>query len=335
MAEAIQSRKKEHVEAVLTGGVEAERKTTGFEKVEFEHCCLPELDWKDIDTTTTFLGRKFDAPFIVTGMTGGYPEAERINNDLAAACQAEGVAFGLGSMRAMVENPALARTFDVRQKAPKVFLIGNIGGAQLKKMELAKLRGALDALKADALAVHLNPCHEAAQQGGDLAWKGVLDAVRRTVKECGRPVIAKEVGNGVSAAVAKKLESAGVAAIDVAGAGGTSWVAVELARGGKREADVFWDWGIPTATAVKEVSKAIKIPVVASGGVRSGLDAAKAIRLGATLAGAAAPFIKAQRNGGGEGVRAEIRAWKEQLKIAMLCTGSRSLAELRKARLVE
>lgn len=332
---SIQSRKREHVETVITGNANFRKATNGFENFFFENCSLPEVDWEEIDVSQTFLGRKLGAPFMITGMTGGYPEAENINGDLAAAADAEGVAFGLGSMRAMIEKPELKPTYAVRGRAPNVLLFGNIGGIQLKRLKMERLKQALREVGADMLAIHLNPSQEAVQAGGDVDWKGVLDAIRQACAEVGMPVIAKEVGAGISAPVAKKLEAAGVKAIDIAGAGGTSWVGVEVLRGGKREGNDFWDWGIPTATALQEVSKAVKIPVIASGGMRTGLEAAKAIRLGATLAGGAAPFIKAQKQGGEKSVRDKIVEWRNQLKIAMLCTGSRNLTELRKARLLE
>ncbi len=332
-APPIQSRKKEHVEAVLNGNVGYRHKTNGFEAVDFEHCALPELDWEEIDTATEFLGFKLKAPLMVTGMTGGYADAETINNDIAAACEAEGVAFGLGSMRAMIEKPELKATFSVRKRAPKTFIAGNIGGIQLKKIPVEKIRAALDDIGANALCIHLNPSQEAVQAGGDVDWKGVLPAIENCCKKLGKPVIVKEVGSGISGPVARRLEAAGASAIDVAGAGGTSWVAVELARGGNVEGGVLWDWGVPTAVAVQQVRHATKLPIIASGGIRSGLEAAKAIRLGAALAGGAAPFIKAQKQGGTKAVQKEIQSWVSQLKMAMLCTGSTDLKALRNARL--
>jgi len=330
----IQSRKREHVETVISSSVEHTCKGNGFDAIDFEHDALPEVNLSEINTQTTFLGFKLEAPFIVTGMTGGYPDAEQINKDLAVACEKEGIAFGLGSMRAMVEKPELTRTYDVRKAAPNVFLLGNFGGIQLKTIPIEKIRTACDTLKVNALAVHLNPAQEAVQAGGDTEWKGVLKAITEACKKLGYPIVAKEVGAGLSAEACKKLEAAGVKAIDVSGAGGTSWVAVEILRGGKPEGKVFWDWGIPTATALHNAAAAVDVPLIASGGIRNGLEAAKAIRLGATLAGAASPFIKAQRAGGVEAVRKELQAWKSQLKIAMLCTGSKDLAALRKAKLL-
>lgn len=330
----IEKRKLEHVEIVLNQKVEARFKTNGFEAIEFEHCALPEIDFEEISLETDFLGRKIDAPFIVTGMTGGFGEAEKINKQIASACDKEGIVFGLGSMRAIYEQPSLAKTYSVRKGAKKVFLCGNIGGIQLKKIPLEKLEKVLLEVGCNALCVHLNPMHEAVQREGDLDWRGVLKAVGGACRFLKMPVIAKEVGSGISSSVAKQLEAAGVKAVDVSGAGGTSWSGgVESFRGGRSEAETFWDWGIPTATAVREVSQGVRLPVIASGGVRNGLEAAKAIRLGAALAGAAAPFLKAQALGGEEGVRSLIQKWKRELRMACFGTGSKDLLALKRARL--
>ena len=264
---AIRQRKLEHVQVVLEKQAAYRHKTTGFELVEFEHNALPEIDFIEIDLSTQFLGRKLAAPLMITGMTGGYGQAEQINGDLAAAADKEGIAFGLGSMRALFEEPELAKTYGVRKRAPKAFLCGNIGGIQLKKIKVETIESVLSYLKADALCVHLNPMHEASQKDGDLDWRGVLPAITKLCKELKQPVIAKEVGTGISASVALKLEKAGVKAIDVSGAGGTSWAGgVEYYRGGSPTAELFWDWGIPTATALKQCSQVVKVPLIASGG---------------------------------------------------------------------
>jgi isopentenyl-diphosphate delta-isomerase len=200
-------------------------------------------------------------------------------------------------------------------------------------MELPRLEKVLLEAGCDALCVHLNPMHEAAQAAGDLDWRGVLKAVGEASRYLRIPVVAKEVGSGISGQVAKQLEAAGVKAIDVSGAGGTSWSGgVESFRGGRPEAETFWNWGIPTAASLREVCPSVRVPVIASGGLRSGLDAAKAIRLGASLAGAAAPFLKAQRAGGEKGVRELIARWKRELRMACFGTGSKDLLALKKAR---
>jgi isopentenyl-diphosphate delta-isomerase len=330
----IERRKLEHVEIVLNKQVEAREKTTGFELMEFEHCALPEIDFDAIDLSTEFLGHKLQAPLMVTGMTGGYGAAEEINCDIAAAADKEGIAFGVGSMRAIFEQPQLAGTYKVRKVAKNVFLAGNIGGFQLKHFTTDRINRVLSDVGCDALCVHLNPMHEAVQKEGDLDWTGVLDAIRALCRDSKVPIIAKEVGSGISGTLARQLQSVGVKAIDVSGAGGTSWSGgVESYRGGRPQAQLFWDWGIPTAIAVRDVSTAVRVPVIASGGVRNGLESAKAIRLGATLAGAASPFLKAQAKGGEKAVRETISRWKRELRMACFGTGSKDLAALRKARL--
>ncbi len=330
----IEQRKLEHVDIVLNKPVEYREKKNGFEAIEFEHTALPEIDFDEINIEQDFLGRRLKAPLMVTGMTGGFGAAEEINCDIAAACEKEGIVFGLGSMRAVIEHPKLASTYKVRQRAKNVFLCGNIGGIQLKKTPLPALEKAMNDVGCDALCVHLNPIHEAVQKEGDLDWRGVLKSVSEACKFLKIPVVAKEVGSGISGPVAKQLEAAGVKAIDVSGAGGTSWAGgVESYRGGRPEAETFWDWGIPTATALRDCAQTVRVPLVASGGVRNGLEVAKAIRLGATLGGAASPFLKAQASGGEKGVRELIQKWKRELKMACFGTGSKDLLALKRARL--
>lgn len=326
-------RKGEHVKIVLEKDVDHSY-PTGLEGIRFLHYALPELDYNEVSTEAVFLGKKLNAPFLVTGMTGGYAEAVKINQDIARACEQEGIAFAVGSQRAMIEKPELLSTYNVRDVAPNVFLAGNIGGFQVKKYSVKQIQQMVDAIQADALCVHLNPAQEMAQPEGDVDWSGVLEAVTKLCGELSVPVIAKEVGHGINGVVAKELVKAGVKAIDVSGAGGTSWVAVEHHRGGN-SGEVFWDWGVPTAEALQQCSKAVKVPLIASGGVRSGLDVAKAVRLGATLGGAASPFIKAQNRSGWTEVVEYIKKWKRELKTAMLLTRSKDLFELRKAELLE
>lgn len=332
MSKQTKARKTAHVNICLKKRVEASE-AAGFEAIRFTHYALPELDFKEIDLKTVFLGKKLFAPFMINAITGGYAGAEKINKDLARACEQEGIAFGLGSQRAMIEDTRLARTFKVRDVAPNIFLAGNIGATQLKEIPLAKIEAALEAVEANALCIHLNPLQSIVQKDGDLNWRNCLRALEKACEKLRVPVIAKEVGCGVNAQTARELEQAGVAAIDVAGLGGTSWSAVELYRGGS-EGKTFWNWGIPTIESLKQCVGAVKIPLIASGGVRSGLDAAKAIRLGASLAGAALPFLKAQNKGGALGVRNEISRWKNELKTAMFLTRSKNLTQLRQAQLL-
>ncbi len=321
----------EHIGIVLNEDVKGHT-PTGFEKYRLEYHSLPELDLSKVDLRTTFLGKELKAPLMVTGMTGGCADAKRINADIAKACALEGIIFAVGSQRAMLEDPSLKDTYALKEKG--LFLCGNIGAYQLKKYPPKKIREMAEAIKADALCVHLNPLQEAVQPEGDTDWAGVLEKIEVLCGSIDLPVIAKEVGTGINATVAKELEKAGCAAIDVSGVGGTSWSAVEHFRGGK-SGDVFRDFGIPTAEALIECLKAVKLPLIASGGITNGLEAAKALRLGASIAGAAAPFLKAQQSGGSPAVKELIVKYKHELRTAMFLTRSKDLAALRKAKLAK
>jgi len=334
-AKVIKKRKGEHVRIAMNENVQARGVTAGFEKVRFAHYALPELDYKEISLSTTFLGRKLDAPFMVISGTGGYDDAEKINKSLAQACSEHNVALQLGSQRAMIEDPALAKTYRVRDVAPNVFLVGNIGVAQLRDTPLEKISAALSLVEANALAVHLNPLQEAVQPEGDKDFKFCLAAIAKACEKLDVPVIAKEVGGGINLQVAQELENAGVKAIDVSGVGGTSWAAMELKRKGAAAGETFWDWGIPTVQALRECASEVKVPLIVSGGVRSGLEVAKGIRLGASLGAAAMPFVRAAVSGGPEAASEMIKRWKDELRIAMFCTRSKDLSSLRKARLLE
>ncbi len=319
----IRSRKQDHVESVRKRDVEYSF-SAGFSDVRFLHASLPEMDFGNVDCSTFIFGKKVSAPVIIVGMTGGYADAEKINLQLAAAAEKEGLAMGLGSQRAMIEKPELASTFKVRRAAPSIPIIGNIGGCQLKKYGVKKVREMLDAVEADALAIHLNPLQEVVQPEGDSEFSGVLAQIGIFARELGLPVIVKETGAGISRETALLLKKAGVKMVDVSGSGGTSWSKVEYLR--SKEEATFADWGNPTCECIASCSDVVE--TIASGGVRSGLDAAKAIALGASFAGAALPFLKAKDAG------AEAAKWKRDLKIAMLLTGSRNVAALKKAKLV-
>lgn len=319
----IRSRKKDHVESAMKKQVEY-GVSAGFGEVRFLHNPLPEMDLEDVDASCTLFGKKMSSPLIIVGMTGGYPDAEKINLGLAAACEKEGLAMGLGSQRAMVEKPELASTYKVRKAAPSIPLIGNIGGCQLKNYGVKKVRAMLDGVEADALAIHLNPLQEMCQPEGDKKFSGILQQIGIFAKDLGLPVIVKETGAGISREAALLLKKNGVKMIDVSGAGGTSWSKVEYLRSGERM--TFADWGNPTCECVAACSDVVE--VIASGGVRNGLDAAKAIALGASFAGAALPFLRAKD------AAAEAKEWKDELRIAMLLSGSKNVAGLRKAKLV-
>jgi len=319
----IRSRKKDHVDSARKKDVEY-KIGAGFSDVRFVHDSLPELDLGEINPACRMFGKKLASPLLIVAITGGYTEAGKINLTLAQAAENEQVAFGLGSQRAMIEKPELASTYKVRKVAPSIPLIGNIGGCQLEKYGVKKVREALDIVEADALAVHLNPLQEICQPEGDNRFRGITQQLGVFARDLGLPVIAKETGAGISRECAIKLKRAGVKMIDVAGAGGTSWSKEEYIRSGREP--VLSDWGNPTCECIAACSDVVE--VIGSGGVRSGLDSAKAIALGAAYAGAALPFIRTRNP------QAEIARWKEELRLVMLLCGSRDLTALKNAKLV-
>ncbi|MDI9620095.1 MAG: type 2 isopentenyl-diphosphate Delta-isomerase [Candidatus Nezhaarchaeota archaeon] len=339
----IVDRKLEHINVCLEKDVEMHRNTSGFEDVWLVHRCLPELDLDDVKLETEFLGFKLRAPLMISAMTGGHPKAKIINEVLAEVVEEMGLAMAVGSQRAALIDGRLADTFSVaRRKAPTAFLVANIGAAQLiSDLSPSDIRRAVEMIDADALNVHLNPTHEFSQLRGEPRFRGVLQAIRKAAESIDVPVIAKETGCGVSREDAVRLvEEANVKAIEVAGAGGTSWCKVEVYRSQMhgeqlkaRIADVFSEWGIPTALSVVEVKSSVDVPVIASGGIRSGLDCAKALAIGADLAGVALPALRAAVEGG-EALRAMLTVFIEQLRAAMFLTGSRGLRELRRADVV-
>jgi isopentenyl-diphosphate delta-isomerase len=296
-----ESRKADHIRICLEEDVQGRGITSGFERYRFVHQALPEINLSDVDTSLELWGRRLKVPLLISSMTGGAPRAQEINRNLALAAQELGIAMGVGSQRAALQNPGLAPTYQVRQLAPDIPLFANIGAVQLNyTYGVDECRRAVDMIEADALILHLNALQEAVQPEGDTNFAGLADKIARVCKEVGVPVIAKEVGWGISMDAARLLWEAGVSAIDVAGAGGTSWSQVELYRiptdRGRLVAEAFTGWGIPTAASLLEVQKA-GVPsggrLFASGGIRNGIDAAKALALGADLVGMARPFLKA------------------------------------------
>ena len=298
--EIIKQRKRDGIEIPLNNDVQAKTTSTYLEYVKLIHNALPELDYDEIDISTTFLKRKFSAPLIIDSMTGGAPEAARINGRLGELAEKYGFAMGLGSQRAGLESEELAETYSIaRKNAPSAFLIANIGGAQLAKgLTIDNIKKIIDMIQADALVIHLNPLQELIQPEGEPKYKGVFSKISEISGALDVPVIVKEVGAGISKEVAVKLEVSGVSAINVAGAGGTSWAGVEKLRAEASNNDlkihlgeIFWDWGIPTATSLIEVKKTVKVPIIASGGLRNGMEIAKCIVLGASMCAMAYPFL--------------------------------------------
>jgi len=331
---AIAKRKSDHLEVAASGRAEF-AKSTLLEHVHLVHQALPELAVDDIDLSTSLAGKQLAAPLVITGMTGGTPEAAAVNRDLARAAQDAGIALGLGSQRAMAEHPELAATYRVRDVAPDVVLFGNVGGVQALAMGAARVVELARQIGADALAVHLNPGQELIQDRGDRDFRGVRDAIARLVDASPVPVIVKETGCGLSSQAAQSLRAIGVHTVDVSGAGGTSWVAVETVRAAEGSPSAalgreLWDWGLPTAVAVVSCARA-GLDVIASGGLRTGYDIARALALGARAGGMAAPMLRAQRAGGAEAVAALIAQIMASIRAVCLLTGCRSARDLARA----
>jgi isopentenyl-diphosphate delta-isomerase len=328
----LSSRKSDHIRVNLEQDVSSGL-TSGLERYRFLHQALPELDLDDVDTHLELFGKRLSAPLLISSMTGGTGEAAQINRALAAAAQSAGVAMGLGSQRAAIEQPELAYTFQVRDVAPNILLFANLGAVQLNySYGIDQCRRAVEMAGADALILHLNPLQEALQPEGDTRFSGLLAKIEQVCRALEVPVVVKEVGWGISAKAASALASAGVAAIDVAGAGGTSWSQVEMHRIADPDlaqvAAAFRAWGIPTAESIRLVRQAAPdVPVFASGGLRGGIDVTKSIALGARLGGLASPFLKAAAQGADAAHAAIARVCRE-IKICMFAAGAGSLDQL-------
>lgn len=337
-----EKRKLEHLEAALKGGVEA-TDTTMLEDVKLIHRALPELNLDDVSVEAELFGVKVAAPIIISAITGGHKVAAKVNETLAKAAQSLRIAMGVGSQRAALEDPRLEHTYRVaRDVAPDVPLIANVGATQLLTgFKLEHVLKAIKMIDANALAIHLNPAQEALQEEGTPRFKGVLDAVRELVREVPVPVIVKEVGSGVPYEDAVKLERIGVEYLDVAGLGGTSWPAIEglrlLKSGNSLKSGVseaFRNWGIPTAASICEAVAHTKLKVIASGGIRSGVNVAKALSLGAIASGVALPLLKPAYRGDVNGVIGVLKSLIEGLKVSMFLMGVRKLEELRASKVI-
>ncbi len=334
----ITKRKTDHIKINLERDVRSAL-TTGLEKYHFVHEALPELDLERVDTRLKLFGKQLAAPILVSSMTGGSKEASLINQRLAEAAQEAGLAMGVGSQRAALEHPEQTHTFSVARKAaPGILLFANLGAVQLNYgYSLDECRRAVDMIQADALILHLNPLQEAVQAGGDTNFKDLAKKIEAICRKLEAPVIAKEVGWGISERAAKLLADCGVSAIDVAGAGGTSWSQVEMYRAPdeftRELAAVFVGWGIPTADSILNVKKAAPfMPIFASGGIKDGLDIAKCIALGATLGGMAGNFLKAAAIST-EKVIETMELTKRQIKVTMFATGAKNLKKINRSKL--
>ncbi|WGM89580.1 MAG: type 2 isopentenyl-diphosphate Delta-isomerase [Candidatus Bathyarchaeum tardum] len=336
MDDIIGERKADHIEVSLKENVQARNVTTGFEDVTLVHRALPEINRAQINLSTTVFGYKFSAPLFVGAMTGGTPQAKRINAVIAQAVEELGLGMGVGSQRIAIDNPEVADSFSVvREKAPTAFVLANIGGPQLvNKYGVAEAKKAVEMVKANALAIHLNPLQEAVQPEGDTDYSNLLQKIRKLVQDLDVPVIVKETGAGVSAEDAAMLEAAGVAGIDVAGVGGTSWAGVEYFRAKARNdgssqklGETFWDWGIPSAVSLVETVNSVNLPVIASGGIRTGVDVVKSLALGASLTSATFPFLGPATKDS-EDVKKALMYFVEEVKNAMFLVGASSVQKL-------
>ena len=328
-------RKADHLDICIQQDVGFRRRTTLLEDVEFVHNALPELSLAEVDTGVAVLGRRLRAPLIIAAMTGGTLRAEKINRELAALAQELGIGFAFGSQRPMLTE-GNRRGFEVRDVAPDILLLGNIGAVQARETSTMDMAAVLDVTGADALCVHLNPAMELVQGGGDRDFRGCLDTIGRLAWELQRPVIVKETGAGISRDVGRRIAEVGITWVDTSGAGGTSWVGVESLRAqGERgnQGRRFWDWGIPTAASLVQLD-GLGLETVATGGVASGMDAARCLALGARLVGIARPVLLAYAQGGVPAVALLLREVIDDLRFAMTLTGCRTPADLRALPLV-
>ncbi len=330
---AISDRKKDHLDLCATAEVGFRGATTLLEHVHLVHDALPELSLDELDLATPLCGKTLRAPLVIASMTGGTEEAGRVNLELAALAEERGLGFGLGSQRAMHKDPGARWTYRVREAAPTALVFGNLGAVQAARMTSAEVQSLVDHVDADALCLHLNPAMEIIQPGGDRDFRGCLDAIGRLVADLRVPVIVKETGSGLSPSVGRRVRDVGVRVVDVSGAGGTSWVGVETLRADPAERAVgqeLWDWGIPTAVSVALMAS-LGLEVVATGGIQTGHDIARALSLGATAAGVARAALKAHRAGGREAAGVYLDGVLATLRAVMLLTGCRTPAALRTA----
>jgi isopentenyl-diphosphate Delta-isomerase len=340
--EQIRKRKKEGIDIPLKEQVQGKENSTLFEEILYLHNALPEVDYDQIDITTTFLNKKFSAPLIIDSMTGGTDEALLINKRLGQVAEKFGLGMGLGSQRAGLRSDKLVESYSVaRRVAPNAFLIANIGGAQLAEgLSKEDVKRIIKMIDANALAIHLNPLQELIQPEGEPRFSGILNKISDIVKEIDIPIIVKEVGSGISPQVAIQLQQVGVKSINVAGSGGTSWAGIEKIRADNVNnyiksnlGELFWDWGIPTALSIILVSRVVKIPIIASGGIRNGLEIAKSLSLGAHMCAMAYPFLRAAAESD-SALEDFTQLVLAQLKGTMFLVGALNLVEMRNTRYI-
>lgn len=329
----IRQRKKDHVELTVTDGTQYNQ-SSGFDQYQFVHTALPEINMDDVSTSANLLRRDFEFPLFISSMTGGYADAGPVNAVIAKFCEAKNLPFGVGSQRAMLEDPSLTDTFSiVRKKAPSAFICSNIGGVQLiEGLAQDLLKRLIESIEANAIIVHLNPLQELMQPEGDRNFAGVLNGIEQLVNDSEIPVIVKETGAGISKYDTKRLLNAGISVIDIAGAGGTSWAKVENFRQSNTQArHEFDEWGISTVDCLNDIASLQwehSFEVIASGGIRSAFDIAKSLCLGASFTASAQPVIKAVINDGYEGLEALYNKWQQDLVTILTLLGCSNISEL-------
>ncbi len=342
MRDILKERKDDHLEICLKENVQGYKISTGFEDVHLVHRALPDVERKKINTSHIFFNHNFSAPLLVGAMTGGTLKAEKINSAIAKAIEELNLGMGVGSQRIAIENPKVEHTFTVvREYAPTAFILANIGSPQLvSKYGLKQAKKAVDMVNANALVIHLNILQESIQPEGDTNFSGLINKIDELTQVLDVPVIVKETGAGISSEDAKLLEDAGVAGIDIAGAGGTSWAAVEYYRAktrndsySKRLGKTFWDWGIPTVTSLVETVNTVNLPVIASGGIRTGIEVVKSLVLGASLASATFPFLEPALKSA-EDVKKSLECLISEIKNVMLLIGAKSIQDLQNVPIV-
>ncbi|WEU39707.1 MAG: type 2 isopentenyl-diphosphate Delta-isomerase [Candidatus Odinarchaeum yellowstonii] len=330
----IENRKADHLDICISRDVESQAKTTGLEDISFIHRAVPTFKMDEINLESMFLGYRLKYPIIIGAMTGGHVKALEFNRKLGELAEEYGIGMGVGSQRAALNNERLVETYRVaREVAPSSFLIANIGAPQISTLSDSELEKIVNMISANALAIHLNCLQESIQLEGETSFCCFLESLSNITRKLSIPVIVKETGAGICGEDAKKLEEAGVSAIDVSGAGGTSWSAVEYIRGGSELGKIFWDWGIPTAVSLIECINSVRIPLVASGGIRTGVDIAKSLALGACAVSISLPFLRAAAKGM-DHLRNYLNSIIKQLKITMYLVGAKTVGDLRKIPLI-